>query len=299
VLFAVASLLGSSHRASGAPAKGTIGPTWGGHLRVERSHDDDLFPGGDTRESDSGMRIDIQPELEWRAASHLRVKPWGRLVAERLDTWRTRDLNRWTVGVDAKRGPLRLRFEHGWTNDELYFPTSTGGALVDRRSYGGEVRLQPAPHWLASAGIERQTDDFDPAYDERDDRRWTARLELERSWAARRESVAYLRRDTRSATDLYSYVQHAGRVHVESPVWASVLVVADAQYAWRDYRVALPFASNFGREDDRWRARGAVRRSIFGPVVGEGFWEMRRTDSTRDVKDSAVHAFGFAVTASR
>ena len=69
------------------PAAGHAGSRpavdWDGVARVEAFHVTDLFPGGAVREPDDGLRVDLRPGLDIRAAGGVRLKPWVRLIAER------------------------------------------------------------------------------------------------------------------------------------------------------------------------------------------------------------------------
>lgn len=276
------------------------GPPFGGELRVEGFHTNDLFPGGDVRQADDGVRFVLRPEWTARLAHGLRTKLWAKATIERYHHEPDRSLERWELGVDLRRGSHRLRLYGGLTDDELYFPSSAGGAFLDRRHAGVEIRAGLRAGWFALGGVEYEREDFVPNYNERDDHRWTSFLGAAREFqSGRRVELSYRYRRQDSVTDLYTYGQNAARLDAEWSFPRIVDVGARLEYAIRDYRTGQPFARNFAREDDRWRVLGRLRRTIVGPLQGEIFDEWRRTDSTRASKNYDVNTVGVALAVSR
>ena len=272
----------------------------GGELRVEGFHATDLFPGGPTRESDDAVRFVIRPEWNARLGHGLRTKLWAKAIVERYRHWSDRDLERWEFGLDLKRGPHRLRLSGGTTSDELYFPSSAGGAFLDRSRAALEARAGFAPSWFAIGSLEYEREDFVPNYNERDDHRWTLSLGAAREFeSGRRLELSYRFRRQDSVTNLYTYDQNLVRLDAE---WSAPTLASAAlrmEYALRDYRTGQSFASNFGREDDRWKILGRLHRGIGGPLALEAFDEWRRTSSTRLSKNYDVNTVGVALAVSR
>ena len=275
-------------------------PPLGGEIRLEAFHTDDLFPGGSTRESDDGVRLSLRPEWSARVGHGLRTKLWARVVVERYRHFTDRDLERWEAGLDVKHGAHRLRLYGGTTPDELYFPSSAGGAFLDRRHVGLEARAGFALSWFALGGIEYEREDFVTNYNERDDHRWTTFLGAAREFeSGRRAELSYRYRRQDSVTDLYTYGQNALRLDAEWAVPRIVSAAIRVEYALRDYRTGQSFASNFGREDDRWKILGRLHRKVVGPLDAEVFDEWRHTASTRLSKNYEVNTVGVALAASR
>jgi hypothetical protein len=273
--------------------------SWGGDARLDGFHTTDLFPGGSTREPDRGARLMLKPEGSLHFGK-LRLKGWARATVERYDRWTARDLERWEFGSELKRGPHRFRLYGGWTNDELYFPTSSGGAYLDRRHVGGELRENFAPGWFAGGTLVYERENFVPAYNERDAHRWTTQLELQREFGPKRSAaLSYFFRRADSITDLYTYDQNSVRL-VGSwtlPLRSSTEVTAE--YRLRNYRTGQPFAANFSRRDDRWRLLGRLACQVAGPLSIEVYDDWRDNDSTRGIKIYQVNTVGVALAASR
>ncbi len=283
-----------------ARAASAAAVTWGGDLALAGFHTTDLFPGGPELESDNGLRLVLKPEVTFRLAHGLRVKPWVSWTAERYDTWSARNLDRWEFGLDVRRGPVRLRGFGGFTRDELYFPRSGGDVRLDRDHWGFEGRYEPAPGWMAQFVFTRDHEDFIPIANERDDRRTTLRSVVERRFdPGKRLALSYVYRHANSVTDLYTYAQNAVRLEGEFVPVAEISVRALGEFALRDYRTGRPFASNFGREDDRWRGEFAIGHALAGPVRAEVRGAGRRRTSTRSSKDYSVREIGLAITATR
>jgi hypothetical protein len=273
---------------------------WGGSARLDAEHTSDLFPGGDAAESASRLRLTLAPRLQFEVSPSLRIRPWFELEVERHDAFPARDLERHLVGVDVRRGSSRLRLVHGWTNDELYFPSTGGGAFLDRRVDGAELRIGLTPDLRLQGGIEREGNDFIAIHEERDDRRWTTRLGLERGDAQRlRTALTWLFRDTKSETDLYTYRQNTLRLDVEGTARGGWHGGARVEGGLRNYDTGASFASNFGREDHRWRARLALGRRVTGPLAAEAYHAWRETESSRPGKGSVVRTFGLSLTCER
>lgn len=295
-----AALVGGACLPAPAFAARTSTLAWGGDFDLEAFHTTDLFPGGTIRESDNGIRINLRPEFTFRLGNGLRVRPWAGWIGERFETWTARDLDRWELGLDVRRGSFRMRGFGGSTHDELYFPTDAGGVYLDRSHWGLEGRYEPGPGWLTQIGYTRDRDDFIPSYDERDNRRSTVRSLIERRFSPRaRLALSYAYRRAHSETDLYSYAQNALRLEAAITPGAGFETRGVGEFARRDYRTGLPFASNFGREDDRWRAEVTVGHSVIGPLRAEARGSWRRRMSTRDSKNYTVRVVGLALTASR
>lgn len=295
--FAVSALLGGT-----LPAIAAAAPTlqWGGDVDLEAFATSDLFPGGPTRESDRGLKLELRPEITARLAHGMRVRPWARWVGERYEDWTPRNLDRWDFGVDLRKGPFRLRGSAGFTRDELYFPTTSGGAFLDRDHWTVEGRYEPSPGWMGEAAFTREQQDFIPIYNERDNRRLTFEALAERRLSkAARVSLAYLLRRSDSMTDLYTYAQNALRAEGSIDQAAGFSAHALGEFALRSYRTGQPFALNFGRQDDRWRAELGIGHALAGPLRIEVRGRVRRVASTRDSKDYVAQAAGLALTATR
>lgn len=303
--LSIASLLVASLQLGAgacAPALAARASTlaWGGDADLEAFHTTDLFPGGPTRDSDNGIRLDLRPELTVRLGHGLRVRPWASWTGERYETWSARDLDRWEFGLDVRRGPFRVRGFGGFTHDELYFPTPTGGVFLDRSHWGVEGRYEPAPGWLTQVVFTRDRENFIPTYDERDDHRWTVRSVVERRFSPRaRLAVSHAYRRTESVTDLYSYEQNALRLEGDVRPGAGFIARGLGEFGLREYRTGRAFALNFGREDDRWRAEVALGHPVIGPLSAEARGSWRQRMSTRDSKNYTVRTIGLALTASR
>ncbi|MGH7731154.1 MAG: hypothetical protein ACRENJ_07885 [Candidatus Eiseniibacteriota bacterium] len=271
----------------------------GGEVRAEGFYTTDLFPGGDMPEPDWGTRLTLEPRWSARLGGKWRFRPWVRSVIERYRHWSDRDLVRWTVGADLKRGSHRLRFYRGWTRDELYFPSAIGDARLDRVGGGGEVRLGLGSAWMVEFGAEVEREDFVPIHDARDDTRWTWRTSLERGFGVeRRLRLVHLYRRSDSASHLYGYEQNAARLEASWRVggWD---FSGQGEAGLRNYRTGLSYASNFGRQDDRWRARGALGRLITPALALQAFGEARKNDSTRARKNYHVTTAGLALMFAR
>ena len=272
---------------------------WGGDARADVFWTNDLFPGGDAAEPTWGARLTLDPRVTARLGKTWRLRPWGQAVIECYRDYRDRDLERWAVGLDLKRGPSRLRLYGGWTRHELYFPSSTGGAWLDRTSGGGEVRVGMGAEWMAQVRAEVEREDFVPNYDPRDDTRWTLWSSVEYGVGdVRRFRLVHVYRKTDSDSHLYSYEQNALRAEAgwRAAGWD---FLAEGEAGLRNYRTGLAFASNFARQDDRMRARAGVGRVIVPHLSAQGYGEWRRTDSTRLGKDYDVATAGVALTLTK
>ena len=283
-----------------APPEATSGVAWGGGVRLDAEHTSDLFPGGDFAESASLIRLTLSPQFQFRVRNALRIRPWFDLEVERHDGFEARDLERQVLGVDLRHGPGRLRLYHGWTNHELYFPSRGGGAYLDRRIDGAELRLAVAPDIQLRGGIEHESDDFVPTHQERDGRRWVTRLGVERGAAkGLRTAATWFFRDTKSTTDLYTYRQNMLRLDVEGTMRGAWHGAARVEGGLRNYDTGAEYASNFGRQDHRWRARLAMAHPVAGPVAAEAYHAWRQTESSRVSKGSVVRTIGLALTYDR
>jgi hypothetical protein len=281
------------------PAESAKSKTWGGDVRVEAFHCSDLFPGGDVSESDDGMRLVLRPEWNARVGQTMRTKMWAKASLEFYRHWTDRNLARWELGVDAKRGPHRLRLYAGTTPDELYFPSNAGGAFLARAHLGAEARAGWGGGWFAIGGVEYENENFVPNYNERDDQRWTFFMGGAREMGAgRRAELQYRFRRQDSTTNLYTYGQNVGRIDAE---WSTAPIDAGVrlEYALREYRTGILSAANFARQDDRWRVLARLHRTVTGPVEAELFDEWKRTSSTRSTKNYEVNTVGLALTVSR
>ncbi|MEO6462947.1 MAG: hypothetical protein ABIP29_07710 [Candidatus Eisenbacteria bacterium] len=275
-------------------------PEWGGTARLDAEHTSDLFPGGDVAESSSLLRLTLAPQVQFRLSSTMRVRPWVECAVERHDDVPDADVEHWSLGVDLRRGPARLRLQHGFTDDELYFLSSGGDARVDRRSFAAEARLGLTPNVRLTAGVEREDHDFVAIHEERDNRRWITRLGVERGEATSlRTAVTWFFRDTRSITDLYTYRQNTLRLDVEGTLPSAWRGAARVEGGLRNYDTGAEFASNFGRQDHRWRARFAVGHPIAGGLAAEGYHAWRETESSRVSKDSVVRTLGLSLVYDR
>ena len=271
---------------------------WDATARVEAFHVTDLFP-GDPRQADNGVRFDLRPALDARVGGGVHLKPWLRLVAERYRVWRSRDLERWGGGLDVKKGPHRLRVYGGWTPDELYFPSTSGDARLDREIIGAELRLGLRPRWLAKVEGERERDDFNSLYDERDATRWSMRTGVE--WGldvGRSISVTHLYRRNDSITDLYTYDNNAlrGTVRWSLSSWS---IQTEGEASLRNYRTPHAYDRNAARQDARWRVAASLGRSIAPHVAAETYGEYRENDSTRPGKTYQVATIGVAMEVAR
>lgn len=275
-------------------------PEWGGSARLDAEHTSDLFPGGDAAESSSLLRLTLAPQVQFRLSSTMRVRPWVECAVERHDDVPDADVEHWSLGVDLRRGPARFRLQHGFTQDELYFPSSGSDARVDRRSFAAEARLGLTPNVRLTAGVEREDHDFVATHEERDNRRWITRLGVERGEATSlRTALSWFFRDTRSITDLYTYRQNTLRLDVEGTLRSAWRGAARVEGGLRNYDTGAEFASNFGRQDHRWRARFAVGHPIAGGLAAEGYHAWRETESSRVSKDSVVRTFGLSLVYDR
>ena len=275
-------------------------PEWGGTARLDAEHTSDLFPGGDVAESSSLLRLTLSPQVQFRVSPTLRVRPWAEGTIERHEAVPARDLERWQFGVDLRRGAARLRLHHGFTNDELYFPSSGGDAFVDRRTSGVEARVALSPDVRLTGGVEREVNDFVAIHQPRDDRRWITRLGVERGEAKHlRTALTWFYRDARSITDSYTYRQNTLRLEVEGTLQSRWRGAARLEGGLRNYDTGAEFASNFGRQDQRWRARLAVGRPIAGALAAEAYHAWRETESSRVGKDSVVRTFGISLVYDR
>jgi hypothetical protein len=293
VALSVASVPAACH----AGAHPTV--DWDGEAREEAFHTTDLFPGGTELEADDGLRLDVRPALEIRAGGGVRVKPWVRLIAERYLTWHARDLERWSGGLDVKRGSHRLRLYGGWTPEELYFPSSSGGARLDRGLAGAQLRVGLLPGLLLQVEGEREHDDFNPIYDDRDATLWSVRTGLEHAFdVGRTISLSHLYRRNDSITDLYTYDHNALRGIVTWTL-APWTVHGEGEAALRNYRTPHAFDRNATRQDARWRIAAALGRALMPHVSAEAYGEYRRSDSTRRGKDYDVSSIGFALEVTR
>ena len=218
---------------------------------------------------------------------------------EFYEHWTDRNLARWELGIDAKRGPHRLRLYAGTTPDELYFPSTVGGAFLTRAHVGAEARAGLSSGWFAIGGGEYENENFVPNYNERDDQRWTLFLGGAREMGkGRRAELQYRFRRQDSTTNLYTYGQNVARLDAE---WTTVPVAAGVrlEYALREYRTGVLSAVNFGRQDDRWRLIGRLHRTVTGPLEAEVFDEWKHTTSSRATKNYEVNTVGLALTVSR
>ncbi|MEO5988600.1 MAG: hypothetical protein ABIU54_05475 [Candidatus Eisenbacteria bacterium] len=271
---------------------------WDGAARVELVHVDDLFSGG-ARQEDDGVRYDVRGAVEARVPGKLKLKPWLRANVERWRLLPARDLERWSGGLDVKRGPHRLRVHGGWTNDELFFPSPTGGASLDRRDVGAELRLGFGHGLLGAVSVERERESFNAFYRERDAVRLGLRTGLEYELGSGRTlALSHLYRRTDSVTDLYSYDHNSLRTRVEWPV-AGWSTGAEAEAALRNYRTPHGYDVNHTRQDARWRLAGEVGHSVIPHLAASVFGEYRRDDSTRLGKDYHVTRLGIALEATR
>ncbi len=275
-------------------------PEFAGTARLDVFATSDLFPGGDTREPDQGLRLGLAPEVTFHAGDHLRIKPWADLGIERHRVYPERDLVAYEFGVDLRRSNLRLRLFHGFGNDELYFPDPSGDAIVDRRNTGAEVRLEVVPGVRVHGGIEREEKAFDELHVERDDRRWSTRLGVERGQAKMfRTALTWFYRDTRSITDLYSYGQNVLRLDAEGALVARLHGAVRLEGGVRSYRTGDVFASNFSRQDNRWRVSTMLDHPIAGPLRVELGAQWRATGSTRNSKNSIVRGASLGLVVER
>lgn len=294
----LAALLVFSSAGTARAAK--AGSPFGGEADLEAFHTTDLFPGGDVSEPDYGVRLILRPEWRGRVGHGLRARGWVSLIAERYHDWPDRNLNRWGLGFDLKRGPHRLRAYAGTTPDELYFPSSAGGAFLNRAQAGLEARVGLGPGWFAHGGFEYERENFVPNYDTRDDHRSTWTLGGAREFGAgRRLELSYRFRRQDSVTNLYTYGQNLARLDAE---WTAAPIVAAEtriEYALRDYRTGIVYAPNFGREDDRWRVFARLHRPVVHPLEVEVFGEWRQSQSTRLSKNYSVSTVGLGVSVSR
>jgi len=282
-----------------APARATAAE-FGGAARLDFFATSDLFPGGEVREADTGLHLGLVPEVQFRAGRHVRVKPWAEIELERYHDYPARDLARFGFGVDIRRSNVRLRLFHGSSNDELYFPDPAGDAIVDRQQSGAEIRFEATPGVRLHAGLERETNAFDNLHPDRDDRRWTTRLGVERGEARRiRTALTWFYRDTQSVTNLYSYGQNVLRLDAEGALVDRLHGALRLEAGLRSYRTGEIFASNFSRQDSRWRVFTTLAHPVVGPLRAEISAQWRQTDSTRDSKKSVVRGFGFGLVAQR
>jgi hypothetical protein len=276
------------------------GPALTGVARLDAFATSDLYPGGPTREPDTGLHLGLNPELQFKTGSHVRVKPWIAFELERYQDNPGRDLARYAFGVDLRRSRVRLRLAYGFTNDELYFPDPAGDAIVDRRFGAVDARYEIAPGLRASAGLDHETNTFDDLHPERDDSRWTTRVVLERGESRTlRTALTWMYRDTRSITDLYTYGQNVMRLDVEGALVARVHGSLRAEGAVRTYQTGNVYASNFSRQDNRWRVLTTLAHPLVGPLRAELNAQWRQTGSTRDSKDSVVRGIGLGLVYER
>lgn len=294
VSLAMAGVLAPlSARASGAVA-------WGGDAVVERFYTTDLFPGGETRETDWGVRGTLKPNLTFKLGGRYRLRPWVKLEAEAYDVEHEANVQRWWTGVDLKRGGHRLRLYGGASHHELYFPSPSGNVRFDRTEGGAELRIEVLPQWLAQASLEYRYDDFAPIHDERDHHRVNFYTGLERGLGqGRRVSLIHVYRHNLSTTDLYSYDQNDLRLEVVQSLTAGLSAAGEIQGGLRNYRTGRAFAANFARQDDRWRAGLSLQRLLRAGVSAEAFGRWREIDSSRDVKNSHVLETGIALSYAR
>jgi len=274
--------------------------SWGGDALLERFHTSDLFPGGETRDTDWGVRGTLRPNLTVKLAPGYRVKPWAKLEAEAYDVFHGRNVQRWWAGFDLKRAGHRLRLYGGASHHELYFPSPSGDVRFDRTEGGVELRIDVEPRWLAQASLEYRCDDFAAIHGERDHHRVNFYTGLERDLGqGRRVSLTHVYRHNSSVTDLYSYEQNDLRLEVARPLAAGFSAAGEIQGGLRNYRTGQAFATNFARQDDRWRAGLSLERPLRAGLSAEGYGRWREVDSSRDVKNSHVLEAGIALSFTR
>ncbi len=297
---AVLAALGALVAVLAAGPAGASAPELTGLARLDAFATSDLFPGGPTREEDSGLRLRLAPELQFHAGQRLRVKPWADVGIERYQDYPERDVETYEFGVDLRRSNVRLRLLAGFSNDELYFPDPAGDAIVDRRHGAAEVRVEVRPGLRVHGGLERETNTFDELHPERDDRRWTTRLALERGESRTlRTALTWMYRDTKSVTDLYTYGQNVLRFDVEGALPARVHGALRVEGGLRTYQTGDVYASNFSRQDNRWRLLTTLAHPVAGPLRAEIGAQWRQTGSTRDSKNSIVRGIGLGLVYER
>ena len=235
------------------PARAGGAVAWGGDALLERFYTTDLFPGGETREADWGVRGTLRPNLTFKLGQGYRLKPWGKLVAEAYDVVHERNVQRWWAGVDVKRGGHRLRLYGGASHHELYFPSPSGDVRFDRTEAGAELRVEVLPQWLAQASLDYRNDDFVPIHGERDNHRLNFYTGLERDLGqGRRVSLTHVYRHNSSVTDLYSYEQNDLRLEVARPLAAGFSAAGEIQGGLR--------ARRRGAEQRESERQGGARR---------------------------------------
>lgn len=273
--------------------------SWDADLTFQAFHTSDLFPGGATPQPDDGLRLDLRPAIQLRLPGGVRIKPWLRTILERYRTTSDRDLERLGGGVDLRRGAHRLRIYQDVTYDELYFPSSAGGAWLDRHAGGAELRVGLTPAWLAQVAVEREHEDFHPPYGVRDAVRWTYHSGLERAFgSAATANLVWIYRRSDSAGDLYTYDHNALRAAAEwrPRAWTARI---EAETALRNYRTPQPFDLNHARQDGRWRVDAGLGRVVAPHVTATLSGEYRRVRSTREIKNADVRSAALALEVTR
>jgi hypothetical protein len=152
---------------------------------------------------------------------------------------------------------------------------------------------------LAQVEAERERNDFNNFYPERDGTRWYVRSTVEQDFGVGRSiALAHLYRRSDSVTDLYSYDHNALRVIAEWNLapWA---FHAEGEAALRNYRTPHGYDVNHARQDQRWRVGGSLGRNVIPHLAAELFGEYRRNDSTRPGKDYDVTSAGIALEVKR
>ena len=224
-------------------------PALTGVARLDAFATSDLYPGGPTREPDAGLHLGLNPELQFKAGNHLRVKPWVDFELERYRDNPERDLARYAFGRRpaslAGPPPPRLRLHQrrallsrsrGRRDRRSPLRRGRGRATTSRRACaptpGSSTRRTPSTTCIPSATT-------------------AAGRRGSRSSAARRARCAprcaWMYRDTRSVTDLYTYGQNVLRLDVEGALPARVHGTLRAEGAVRTYQTGNVFASNFSR----------------------------------------------------
>ena len=162
------------------------------------------------------------------------------------------------------------------------------------------MRVEVVPGVRLHGGIEREEKAFDEFHPERDDRRWSTRLGVERGQAQTfRTALTWFYRDTQSITDLYSYGQNVLRLDAEGALVARLHGAVRLDGGVRSYRTGDVFASNFSRQDNRWRVFTTLDHPIAGPLRVELGAQWRATGSTRDAKNSVVRGVSLGLVVER